>query len=207
MIVLITKPSNSSDPGRPLPRNGGVVDDRRLVEVSKYLARHLRHRPERIGLALDAAGWAVVDELLACAARHRFPITRHELGEVVARNDKVRYELDSGGGRIRARQGHSIPVDLGHPAEAPPEVLFHGTVQPSLGAILERGLSPMGRRHVHLSADVATAEAVGRRRGRPVVLSVAAGAMADAGHPFWRSTNGVWLTAHVPPRFLARLED
>ncbi len=67
MIVLITKPPNSSDPGPARPPDGGVVDDRRLVEVSRYLARHLRHRPERIGLTLDAAGWALVDELLACA--------------------------------------------------------------------------------------------------------------------------------------------
>jgi putative RNA 2'-phosphotransferase len=35
-----------------------------------------------------------------------------------------------------------------------------------------------------------------------VVLTVDAAAMAEAGHLFYRSANGVWLTDAVPPRFL-----
>jgi putative RNA 2'-phosphotransferase len=57
----------------------------------------------------------------------------------------------------------------------------------------------MGRHHVHLSPDAATARRVGARHGPPVVLEVAAGRLAAAGHVFLRSDNGVWLTAHVPP--------
>ena len=36
-----------------------------------------------------------------------------------------------------------------------------------------------------------------------VVLAVAAGVMAEEGHVFHRSDNGVWLTAVVPPQHLA----
>ena len=46
----------------------------RLTQVSKYLARHLRHDPHRIGLHLDDAGWADVEELRACAAADGFPL-------------------------------------------------------------------------------------------------------------------------------------
>lgn len=60
----------------------------------------------------------------------------------------------------------------------------------------------MKRHHVHLSPDRDTATCVGARRGRPVVLSVHAGAMHRAGHLFHVSTNGVWLTDAVPPEFL-----
>ena len=58
---------------------------------------------------------------------------------------------------------------------------------------------------MHLSPDRATALRVGRRRTGPVaLLTVAAGAMHADGHAFYRSANGVWLTAHVPPAYLAR---
>jgi putative RNA 2'-phosphotransferase len=176
------------------------MDDRRTERISKYLARHLRHDPGRIGITLDPQGWVGVDELLAAAARDGFPFSRAELERVVATNDKRRYALD--GDRIRASQGHSVAVDLGLPAVEPPAVLFHGTVGRSLPAIRAEGLKPMARQHVHLSPDRETATRVGARRGRPVILTVDAGAMHRAGHVFHRSENGVWLTAAAPPAFL-----
>ncbi|HNN92813.1 MAG TPA: RNA 2'-phosphotransferase, partial [Pseudomonadota bacterium] len=99
-------------------------------------------------------------------------------------------------------QGHSIPVDLAYAPQPPPEVLYHGTVATALTAIRADGLSKRARHHVHLSLSRKEAERVGGRRGRPVVLSVRAGAMAAAGFLFFRSDNGVWLTEHVPPSFL-----
>ncbi|MEU6791433.1 RNA 2'-phosphotransferase [Nonomuraea wenchangensis] len=174
---------------------------RRLVRVSKYLARHLRHDPGRIGLTLDPAGWVPVEELLSAAAAHGFPITPAELARVVETNDKRRYVIEDG--RIRASQGHSVPVDLGLPPAEPPEVLYHGTVGRFLSAIRREGLRPMGRHHVHLSPDRDTAVRVGARRGAPVVLVVRAGAMHADGHVFHLSANGVWLTGHVPPAYLA----
>lgn len=125
------------------------MDERRLVKISKYLAKHLRHRPERIGLTLDPGGWADVGDLIAASARHGFALTRDEIEHVVAANDKRRYELD--GNRIRAVQGHSVPVDLGLPVVPPPDLLYHGTVGRFVEAILRDGLLPMERHAVHLS--------------------------------------------------------
>ena len=181
------------------------MDTRRLVKVSKWLALHLRHRPQRIGLTLDRAGWADVDELLARAKAASFSLTREELVEVVATNDKRRYELDAAGRRIRAVQGHTVAVDLDLVPVPPPEVLYHGTTERFLVPILAEGLRPMGRHHVHLSPDVETARRVGQRRGRPAVLEVAAERMASEGRLFFRSANGVWLCDEVPARFLRRL--
>ncbi|MFI0444682.1 RNA 2'-phosphotransferase [Actinomadura sp. 6N118] len=178
------------------------MDDRRIVKISKYLAKHLRHRPERIDLTLDAAGWVNVDELLAAAARHNFPITRAELEHVVANNDKRRYAFDDTGERIRASQGHSVEVELDLPVTSPPAVLYHGTVGASLAAIRQEGLRPMARHAVHLSPDRETATRVGARRGRPVVLVVDSARMAADGHEFRVSANGVWLVDSVPPAYL-----
>ncbi|WP_141586737.1 RNA 2'-phosphotransferase [Actinomadura sp. WMMA1423] len=177
------------------------MDERRAVKISKYLAKHLRHRPERIGLTLDPEGWAEVAELLSAAAAHGFALTRAELEHVVAVNDKKRYELS--GDRIRAVQGHSVPVSLNLPVTAPPDLLYHGTVRRSVEAILRDGLLPMGRHAVHLSPDRETARRVGARRGVPVVLTVQAGRMAADGHEFRVSANGVWLADTVPPRYLS----
>ncbi|MFE5910283.1 RNA 2'-phosphotransferase [Streptomyces wedmorensis] len=175
-------------------------DERRTVKVSKYLSKHLRHQPERIGLALDGNGWTEIDALLRAAAEHGFPISREELDHVVATNDKKRFAIE--GTRIRASQGHTVEVDLDLPAAEPPAYLYHGTVASRLPAIRTEGLRPMARHHVHLSPDRETATRVGARRGRPVVLSVDAGAMHRAGHVFRVSANGVWLADAVPPEFL-----
>ncbi|MFF4549564.1 RNA 2'-phosphotransferase [Streptomyces sp. NPDC001435] len=176
------------------------MDERRTVKVSKYLSKHLRHQPERIGLTLDEGGWVEIDTLIAAAAAHGFRFSRAELDHVVAANDKKRFAVE--GTRIRASQGHSIEVDLGLPPATPPPYLYHGTVARNLESIRAAGLRPMNRHDVHLSADRETATRVGARRGRPVVLTVDAAAMHRAGHVFHISANGVWLTKAVPPEYL-----
>ncbi|MGW6270232.1 MULTISPECIES: RNA 2'-phosphotransferase [unclassified Streptomyces] len=177
-----------------------AAGERRTVKVSKYLSKHLRHQPERIGLTLDESGWVEIDALIEAAAAHGFRFTRAELEHVVAANDKQRFAVEDG--RIRASQGHSVDVDLALPPAVPPPYLFHGTVARAVAAIRAEGLRPMNRHAVHLSPDRETATRVGARRGRPVVLGVDAGAMHRDGHAFQVSANGVWLTAAVPPGYL-----
>jgi putative RNA 2'-phosphotransferase len=171
------------------------------TRASKTLAYVLRHRPQSIGIALDGAGWVRIDDLLAALAEHRRPIPRDLLDRVVAGTDKRRFEVD--GDRIRAAQGHSVPVDLGLDPVTPPDLLYHGTSARFLAAIRAEGLN-RGRRHaVHLSPDPETARAVGARRAGPtVILRIDAAGMHRAGHAFHRAANGVWLTAAVPPQWI-----
>ena len=183
------------------------MDQRRLLKVSKYLSKHLRHDPGRLGLTLDAGGWVSVDDLLASCAAHSFRITRAELEEVVARNDKQRFSFDATRTRLRANQGHSVPVDLGLAPSVPPPTLYHGTYHAAVPAIRREGLRPMGRHHVHLSSTADAARRVGARRGRPVVLVVDAARMAAGGSAFYLTDNGVWLTDAVPPQFLTPLTE
>lgn len=178
------------------------MDNTKLVKISKYLSKHLRHQPERLGLTLGPGGWVPVDALLAACARHRFPITRAELEEVVTGNDKQRFGFDPTGTLIRAHQGHSAAVELELEPTQPPAQLYHGTAQQNVVAILRHGLLRMRRHHVHLSADQETARRVGARHGVPVVFIVDAGTMAHNGFIFFRSTNGVWLVDHVPAAYL-----
>lgn len=178
------------------------MNNSRLVKISKYLSKHLRHQPERLGIQLALGGWVAVDELLAACAKNKFTITRAELNEVVATNDKQRFSFDSTGTLIRANQGHSVAVDLQLEPVTPPDVLYHGTGEKSVTSILQTGLSKMSRHHVHLSRDMATAIKVGTRHGKPVVFAVNAAAMYQAGYEFFCSDNGVWLVDEVPPQYL-----
>ena len=176
-----------------------MLDAKQTVRMSKFLSLVLRHQPETVGIALDEGGWVGVDELIAaCAAKGR-RFSREELDHVVATNNKKRFAYSEDGRRIRASQGHSVTVELGLAATAPPDVLYHGTATATLPLILREGLKPMSRQDVHLSADVATAVRVGSRHGRPVVL-------AAEGHEFRVSANGVWLTDRVPPERLREVQ-
>jgi putative RNA 2'-phosphotransferase len=176
-----------------------------MITVSKFLAKHLRHSPEALGLTLQSGGWVSVDRLLAASESTGFPISYDELVECVETNDKQRFSFDETGDLIRANQGHSTPVDLDLEQKQPPEILYHGTVERFLAAIMAEGLKKGKRHHVHLSKDVETARKVGARRGKPVILQVTAGKMHEQGHVFYLSANGVSLTESVAVEFLTGL--
>jgi putative RNA 2'-phosphotransferase len=171
-------------------------------KVSKFLSLVLRHQPQRIGLKLDAQGWAEIDALIERAGAHGMALTQELILRVVATSDKQRFALDASGQRIRANQGHSVDIDLGLEPREPPAVLFHGTAEANIAAIRTEGLKPGRRQHVHLSVEAATAVTVGRRHGRPAVLKIAAARMWSAGFEFYLSANGVWLTDAVPSEFI-----
>jgi putative RNA 2'-phosphotransferase len=176
--------------------------DRSLTRLSKWMSLVLRHDPAKFGVELDEAGWTRVQDLLAAATRAGVPLDDATLRRVVAENDKQRFALSADGAMIRASQGHSVEVELGLDPVEPPPVLFHGTATRFLDSIRRDGLIPGSRRHVHLSADADTATTVGARHGRPAVLHVDAARMHAAGHRFFRSANGVWLTDAVPAEYL-----
>ncbi|MCU0491642.1 MAG: RNA 2'-phosphotransferase [Chloroflexaceae bacterium] len=183
------------------------MNEQRLIKISKYLAKVLRHEPERVGLTLQSGGWVHVDVLLAALARHNFVLSRAELEEMVAWNPKQRFSFDETGTRIRANQGHSVAVDLELEPTEPPTLLYHGTATQNVSAIQREGLKKMNRHHVHLSADVETAHRVGARHGKPVIFAVDAAALHAAGVCFYRSANGVWLVEAVPPEYLSALNQ
>ena len=175
--------------------------------LSKTVSFGLRHRPQDLGLTLDKEGWCSVNDLLVGLAAHGLPLTLPQLHDLVARSDKKRFALSDDGARIRANQGHTTKsVELTFQKKHPPATLYHGTIERFLPAIFKSGLSPMKRHHVHLSADVASATAVGGRRGEAVILEVSAGDLALSGQEFFLSENGVWLTASVPAKHLRRLD-
>jgi putative RNA 2'-phosphotransferase len=173
--------------------------------ISKRLSLHLRHEPETLGLTLEPGGWVNVDDLIKGFSKTHFNITREQLETIVRENDKQRFSFDETGKKIRANQGHSTEVDLQLEPQTPPDILYHGTAQNVLEAILREGLKRMARHHVHLSTDKEMMLKVGGRHGKPILLKVKAKEMQGAGHKFYLSANGVWLTDEVPAEFLEEM--
>jgi putative RNA 2'-phosphotransferase len=177
-------------------------NSQRLVKISKYLSKHLRHQPERLGLTLSPGGWVQVEDLLAAMSNHNFALSLAELQEVVATSDKQRFAFDETGKLIRANQGHSVEVDLQLEVQTPPAILYHGTHVKAVDAILSSGLQKMSRHHVHLSANLDLAHQVGGRRGKSHVFVIDTAAMVNDGYEFYCSENDVWLVDTVPPQYL-----
>ena len=175
---------------------------KREVEISKFLSLVLRHEPGKIGIILDENGWTDCEQLIKAAGRRGKKFSYETLVEIVRSSDKQRFALSEDGKRIRANQGHSVKVDLALEPKTPPEFLYHGTVAKFIESIRGSGLHKGERHHVHLSPDLKTATKVGERRGKPVILTIRAAEMSAAGHPFYVSANGVWLTDVVPPEFI-----
>ena len=175
---------------------------KKLVKISKFLSFVLRHNPSKVGLSLEPDGWVHVEKLLIAARKAGVQLDKTVLRQVVEQNDKQRFSFSEDGLKIRANQGHSLPVALGLKPLVPPERLFHGTATRFLASIQRHGLLPKGRNHVHLSPDEHTAINVGQRHGKPVVLKIQAGEMYQQGFHFYLSANGVWLTENVSPEFI-----
>lgn len=174
-----------------------------LTEASKFMSLILRHKPEAIGIRLDEHGWAKVDELIAGIAKTR-KFNMELLEEIVRTDEKQRYSFSEDKKRIRANQGHSVPVDVELEEAEPPEELWHGTGEKYESSIDAQGLIPKSRLYVHLSKDRETAVKVGQRHGKPVLYIVRSGEMRRDGYRFYLSKNGVWLTKKVPAKYLKK---
>ena len=179
-----------------------MEQSKRDRSLGRFLSLVLRHNPRAAYITLDRHGWAEVEPLLAGCARAGHPITREDLERIVRENDKQRYCFDPEHRRIRANQGHSVPVMLELREAVPPDRLYHGTASRFLESIRRQGITRQSRQQVHLSADLETAWKVGERHGTPLILPVNAAAMARDGRKFWLSDNGVWLCEEVPWRYV-----
>lgn len=176
--------------------------DRYIISKGKWLAKLLRHDKEALRLGkIDEHGWRKVEEL------EEMGLSRELLDEIVSTNSKQRYEYSSDGKKIRARQGHSINVDVELAETIPPDVLYHGTATRFLESIYAKGLVPGNRLYVHLSADEATAIKVGSRHGTPFVIKIDCRQMLADGCKFYLSNNGVWLTKQVLPKYFINTKE
>lgn len=160
-----------------------------MEKKSKFLSLILRHKPDSVNIKLDKNGWALCSEIIKVLA-----IDITELHTLVKCNNKQRFELSDDKTKIRARQGHSIDVDVEledvtNKLDFP---LYHGTKKKNLNIILQEGLKKMNRQHVHLTKDYNVAA---KRAGvNGVILSINVNMQQ-----VWKSRNDVYLMNDILP--------
>ncbi|MBO9700520.1 MAG: RNA 2'-phosphotransferase [Sporocytophaga sp.] len=179
-----------------------MISEKENQRISKFLSLVLRHQPESIGIRLDENGWVDPELLIFKMNKHGFNLSMEILDHVVATNNKKRFAYNESKTQIRASQGHSVNIELGYEPQKPPAILYHGTAERFSESILKTGLDKQSRQHVHLSLDIDIAISVGKRHGKPVIFEVASETMFADGFVFYLSENKVWLTDHVPVKYL-----
>ncbi|XP_037230833.1 tRNA 2'-phosphotransferase 1 isoform X2 [Falco rusticolus] len=185
------------------------------VGLSKALSYVLRHGAAAAGLPMGPDGFVEVGALLQLP---RFQgVSVGVLQRLVAEDPKGRFALRPHPLRIRANQGHSLPVPaleltpLQTPAALPP-TLAHGTRRRCWPPIRAGGLAPMGRTHIHLAPGLPGDPGVrsGIRPDSDIAIIIdGPRALAD-GIPFFRSANGVILTpgdasGRLPPKYFIQV--
>ena len=207
-----------------------MLSDKDLAKLSRILSYALRHNPLKYNLVLDKEGWTSISELLIALSLHhdhhqhhhsnrwlRY-IEKRNLEEMIARSDKVRFEIKDD--KIRALYGHScssfIPfTKIQKIASKPPDILYHGTSPSTAKNIMSEGLRPMNRQYVHLSTDKNTALQVGKRKTilkkeeeqQPVIIAISAIEAYYTGvYHFYQASDSVWLSDYVHPNFMELLK-
>lgn len=175
-------------------------------KISQYLSFILIHKPEEIGLTLDVEGWANINELInkSQPIEERI-LTKEIIQQIVQNSDKKRFQLSDNKLNIRAIQGHSIPlINRTFIKQTPPDFLYHGTAQRFYDSIITQGLIAKERHYVHLTEHINTANAVGIRYGKPVILIIHAIEMYNNGFIFFKTENDVWLINNVPSEYIGK---
>ena len=185
-----------------------LMNDEEVDQLGRIMAGVLRHFPERFELAMDSHGWVDARSLVDAvrARRNQFHWLRpHHVKALVATDPKGRYQLEDE--RVRATYGHSIDVDLDLPTDNIPDTLYYPATDEEVSIILETGLKPSDRKHVHLSLTPENAvEAGTHRTEKPVVLKVDARKAVEEGVLIKRAGKTVFITKEVPADYLSKLE-
>lgn len=173
-----------------------------VERFSRWMSYVLRHNPERYGLQPDRHGYVNLEEFLHIAARRYPDLAPERIRALIETGGTARFEIALG--RVRARYGHSIPVEPVGPPVEPPAFLYYGADAAAIDAILADGLKPADRCSLHLSTTLEEALTIAQRKtANPAVFRILAQEAFHKGVAFFRES-ALFLTARVPAPFLAR---
>ncbi|PSL41029.1 putative RNA 2'-phosphotransferase [Planomicrobium soli] len=175
------------------------MNKRDEVKLSSFIAKILRHSPQKFGLELDDYGFCDITELTnAIKFQPNWKqVTEEDIRQLAATSPKQRYLIKDN--QIKARYGHSIPVLQETLSRQVPAHLYHGTHEAALEAIKKVGILPMGRQQVHLSESPSFATLAAKRRKNPLLLKISTEIAIEAGATFQFAGNEVWLSTSLPP--------
>ena len=178
--------------------------------LARRLALALRHAPEKFDLEMDINGWIDIKDIIRqfkkSNERRYHWLRPHHFRAISETDPKGRYEVR--GNVIRATYGHSLEIELDLPTDNIPTSLFYPCSPEEAENLLEVGISPSGRSHVHLSATVRSAAEAGKvHHSRPTILEVDTASMVASGETVWHAGVTVYLADSVAGEYLTVLPD
>ena len=178
--------------------------------LARMLALALRHAPEKFDLEMDINGWIDVKDIIRQfkqSGGKRFHWLRpHHFRAIVETDQKGRYEVR--GNTIRATYGHTVEIELDLPTDNIPDALYFPCDPEQTENLLDVGISPGGRAHVHLSASIRSAAEAGHVHfPLPTILEVDTAQMNAAGETIWHAGITVYLTENVPAQYISVIDN
>ena len=172
--------------------------------ISKFLSGILRHFPEKFGVEVDQNGFANLEKVITIL-KERYGIDELHLRAVVEFDSKRRFEI--AGGKIRARYGHSIDVNVRwSESRKIPKKLYHATSPENLKSIMNVGLIPVRRKETHMTEKPEEAIEVGYRHSEiPVLLEINAERAMENGIEI-RKKGRVFTADRAPSKFIRVVE-
>ena len=185
-----------------------LMSDRELDSLGRIIAGVLRHFPEKLGVSIDGHGWVDISEFVHAigSSRSGFHWLRNHHIEAIALTDpKGRYQID--GGMVRATYGHTIDLDLSDLPDADLKEYFYPVTEEEMDVILEHGLNPIDRKHVHLSGSIGKAIEAGRvRTEEPLILRIDGKKALKKGVKIYQAGFDVYITERIEPEFLSTVD-
>ncbi|MDR0523865.1 MAG: RNA 2'-phosphotransferase [Candidatus Methanoplasma sp.] len=185
-----------------------LMSDFEVEKMGRTMASILRHG--NFDLPMDGQGFVDMREIIY-AVKDRNPrmkwLKERHIEALVETDPKGRYQIS--GSDVRATYGHSIDLDLRHPTDDIPPVLYYPTSREGLDALMGDGIYPTDRAMVHLSATYGDAFKAGSNRGGedPLILEIDTAGCIDAGIEISRAAKTVYLCDQVPSEFIRVSEE
>ena len=178
--------------------------------IARRLALVLRHAPEKFDLEMDINGWVDVKDIVRQfekqGGKRNHWLRPHHLSAIVETDPKGRYDIR--GNTIRATYGHTVEIEIDLPTDNIPDALYYPCDPVETENLLEVGISPSGRSHVHLSASIKTAAEAGHVHfALPTILEVDTAQMIAAGETIWHAGITVYLTDNTPAKYLSVIDN
>jgi putative RNA 2'-phosphotransferase len=187
-------------------RKGEIILDKERVErLGRFVSGILRHFPNRFRLQMDENGWVDFDSLAKVVSRKYRWANKWLIKAMVYSDKKGRYELSEG--KIRARYGHSVDVELNDYEPAENDILYYGTSEEEAHRLLEIGIKPVNQKFVHLSTTIEKGiEVAMLRTDEPIILVVDAKKAREDGIRFIKANEFIVLSKEIPPQYLRLIE-
>ena len=105
---------------------------------------------------------------------------------------------------MRATYGHTVEIELDLPSGDIPDSLYYPCAPEEAGNLVEIGISPGDRAHVHLSASIRNAAEAGRvHHDDPSIIEVDTARRVASGETIWHAGVTVYLSESVAGEYLS----